>query len=161
LVDAKSSVVGSIINVKGRLTDYQGNPIANQPVKLSYADTNSLLSWTPIGSGTTSSTGEYDIPWTIAFAGNFLLKVEWLANDNFPHAFNTTSVGFLPYDGNNSLRIESDSTVSKQVYAIETNQVDGDSGNWLWIVAFSIATALVVAAFVAIRLVKKRYVTER
>jgi len=158
-VDANSSVVGSMINVKGRLTDYQGTPLTDQPVKLSYAETNSLLSWTPIGSGTTSSTGEYAIQWKIALPGNFLLKVEWLTNDNFPRAFNTTSVGFLPYDG--SMKIESDSTVSKQVYAMEMKQVYADIGNWLWIAAFAIVLTFVVAGVVAVQVMKKRKIAIR
>ena len=156
-VEATSSTIGSTINIKGRLTDYEERPLANQQVQLSYADSNSLITWTHIGSGTTTTTGEYNIQWKVPSAGNYLLKVEWLSNDNFPHAFNTTSVAFLPNDGNNSLRVESDSTVSQQTYATEINQYIADNGNWIWIVGAAAIFAVIAVGLIAMRARKKKH----
>jgi hypothetical protein len=156
-LDAKSSSVGSTINVRGRLTDYEGHPIPNQSIRLAYAETNNLQSWVTIGSALTEPTGEYDIPWVIGFPGNFLLKVEWII-DNFPRAFNTTSVGFTPNEGIDSLKLESDSTISEQIYATEKNQVGVDIGIWLWI-ATSAVIVIALAIIVGRRVVKSKKVT--
>ena len=145
-VDVKSPVVGSVINVTGRLSDYEGHAIPYMPVTLSYADATSILSWVQIGSAVTTKTGEYDIRWVIAASGNFLLKVEWITND-VPRAFNTTSVGFLPYSVQSSLAVESNSVVT------ESTNADAEYGIWA-AVATIIATPLI--SFIAVRKMGKR-----
>ena len=145
-VDVKDPVVGSVINVTGRLSDYEGRALPCMPVTLSYADATSILSWVQIGSAVTTKTGEYDVQWVIAAHGNFLLKVEWIAND-VPRAFNTTSVGFLPYSVQSSLAVESNSIVSESTNA--------DAESWIWAaVATIIATPLI--GFIALRKMGKR-----
>lgn len=164
-VDAKSPVVGSPVSVRGRLTDYQGLALINKPVTLSYANANTPeLLWTKIGAAFTSSKGDYYIQWTIAEAGNFLFKVEWLTSDNFPAAMNTSSVGFLPEGSKYSLPAVPDqlgNTITQQTFAVETEQVNADAGDltWIAVAAVVVVIALVVASIIAVRTVKNRKIS--
>jgi protocatechuate 3,4-dioxygenase beta subunit len=158
-VDAQSPVVGSMVSVMGRLTDYDEHPIPNKPITLSYADTtNAELSWTNIGSATTTATGEYSIQWRIAAAGNFLFKVEWIISGNFAAAINTTSVGFLPADSKLTMPAEPGNTiVSQQAYTVETEQeVNTDVSCWLWVGVVTLAIAVVIVTALAVRTVKNK-----
>jgi hypothetical protein len=164
-VAAQSPVVGSPVSVRGRLTNYQGLALVNKPVTLSYANANSPeLLWTKIGAAFTSSNGDYYIQWTIAEAGNFLFKVEWLTSDNIPAAMNTSSVGFLPEGSKYSLPATPDqlgNTVTQQAFAVETEQTNADAGDltWVAVAAAVVVIALVVASVIAVRTVKTRKIS--
>jgi hypothetical protein len=162
-VDAKSPIVGSSLTVSGKLSDYEGNAIAAQPVALSLADaTSAELTWIKIGSAVTTSTGEYSIQWTIAAAGNFLFKVEWLSSDNLPLATNTSSVGFLPKDSKLSAPVGLGTVLSQQAYAMETEQIGqttADAGYWTW-VTIAIAAIAAAVGLVVMRTMKSRKTTK-
>ncbi len=155
-VDSRSPYVGSVVDVKGRLTDYEGNPIPNQPVTLSIADLDKVvLSFTQIGSATTTKSGEYDIQWTVTTAGSFLLQVEWANGNSNARATNTSSVGFLPTKSGSS-QVDSASTVSRQDFATEMQQVSIEGAYWNWAAATAIVIALLAVSFVAVRIAKNR-----
>jgi hypothetical protein len=155
-VDAMSPYVGSVVDVKGRLTDYEGNPIPNQAVTLSIADLDKvMLTFTQIGSATTTKTGEYDIQWTITTAGSFLFQVEWVNGNSNGRAINTSSIAFWPANSGIS-QVDSASTVSRQDFATETEQVSAEGGYWNWAVAAATVIAILAVVFVAVRVVKNR-----
>jgi|GEM_PF-550011 len=110
-VDAPSTAVGSAVNVNGRLSDSNGNPLEDKSVTLSYVITGST-SWIPIGSGTTNSAGEYSIQWVNTASGTFTLKAEWNGNEAYLGASATTTLSFLPYENQQAFFVESNSTVS-------------------------------------------------
>jgi len=91
-VDASSTVVGSAVNVNGRLTDVNGSALQGKLVTLSYSITGN--EWVPIGSGTTNDAGEYNIQWVNTASGTFTLKVEWIGNDDYLGANATTTLSF-------------------------------------------------------------------
>ncbi len=110
-IDASSYQVGSTINVNGKLTDQNSNPLNDKTIFLSYSTTNSS-NWIEIGSGKTSSTGEYSIEWQIQTAGTITLKVEWAGNQNYRSSSNIATLSFLPYQGLTVFFVESNSTVT-------------------------------------------------
>jgi len=109
-VDASSTVVGSAVNVNGRLTDVNGSALQGKLVTLSYSITGN--DWVPIGSGTTNAAGEYNIQWVNTASGTFTLKVEWIGNDDYLGANATTTLSFLPHQNQKIFFVESNSTVS-------------------------------------------------
>jgi hypothetical protein len=155
-VCGKSCAVGSVLDVTGRVTDYDANPIPNQKVVLYIANLDNFpLTYSQIGSATTAKTGDYAIQWTIERAGSFLLKVEWIIDGNFPTALNTTSVGFDP--NNKNLQAAPASIVSAKNLVAETEQTNSDAGNKPLIIAAAIVIlAVAVVSVVAVRVGKNR-----
>jgi hypothetical protein len=110
-VNASSSVVGSVVNVNGRLSYVNGSPLRGEPVILSYAVAGSSP-WVPIGSAVTNDAGEYNIQWVNVASGTFSLKVEWAEHEGHEETSNTTTLSFLPYENQSVFFVESNSTVS-------------------------------------------------
>jgi len=109
--DASSPIVGSVVNVNGRLSCANGTSLQGKPIILSYA-VGENFTWVPIGSGTTDSAGEYSIQWVNPASGTFTVKAERNGNDEYLGASATTTLSFLPYDNQNLFLFESNSTVS-------------------------------------------------
>jgi len=109
-VDASSTVVGSAVNVNGRLTDVNGSALPDKLVTLLYSIAGN--DWVPIGSGTTNDTGDYNIQWVNTASGTFTLKVEWIGNDDYLGASANTTLSFLPQQNQKIFFVESNSTVS-------------------------------------------------
>lgn len=109
--DATSSVVGSAVNVNGKLVLLNGSPLKGKSVILSYTVGNSV-SWIPIGSANTNDAGEYNIQWVNDASGIFTLKVDWTEDEGYQETVNTTSLSILPYNNQILFHIESNSTVS-------------------------------------------------
>jgi len=130
-VDASSTAVGAAVNVNGRLSDSNGNPLPDKSVTLSYAVAGST-SWVPIASGTTNATGEYNIQWVNTASGTFTLKAEWNGDADYPGASSTTTLIFLPYENQNVFFVESNSTVSALAFNSTSSElsftVSGSSG---------------------------------
>ncbi len=93
LADTKFSEVDSTIFVTGKLSDQNGNPLKDKMVILSYAVEGSSI-WYQVGSGKTSTVGEYSIQWVIAASGAFTLKVEWIGDNSFIAASDSTALSF-------------------------------------------------------------------
>lgn len=109
--DVSSSLVGSAVNVNGKLSYIDGSVLSGKTVILSFAVGNSF-SWIPIGSAITNENGNYNIQWINDASGIFSLKVEWTEDFGYQTTANTTSVSFLPYNNQNLFHVESNSTVS-------------------------------------------------
>ena len=109
-VDASSTVVGSAVNVNGKLTDINGSALHGKSITLSYSITGN--EWVPIGSGTTNAAGEYNIQWVNTASGTFTLKAEWAGNDEYLGANVNTTLGCLSYENQKFFFVESNSTVS-------------------------------------------------
>jgi hypothetical protein len=124
-------VVGSAVNVNGRLSFVNGSPLRGEPVILSYAVGNSA-SWIPIGSAITNDAGEYNIQWVNVASGTFTLKVEWTENAGYQETSNMTTISFLPYENQNIFFVESNSTVSALTFNSTRSElsftVNGTSG---------------------------------
>ena len=109
-MDASSTVVGSAVNVNGRLADVNGTALQGKSVTLFYSVGDA--GWVPIGSGTTNADGEYAIQWVNTASGTFTLKVDWTGDDDYPAASATTALSFLPHQNQKAFLVESNSTVS-------------------------------------------------
>ena len=120
--DASSLVVGSAVNVNGRLSSLNGSALEGKTVILSYAVGNTA-SFIPIGSAITNDAGEYNIQWVNDASGTFTLNVEWTEDVGYQETTNTTSLSFLPYDGQNFFHVESNSTVSALAFNSTTAEL--------------------------------------
>ncbi len=108
-------MVGSAVNVNGRLSFMNGSSLQGKPVILSYA-VGASTSWVPIGSDITNDAGEYNIQWVNVASGTFALKVEWAEDAGYQETSNTTTLSFLPYDNQNVFHVESNSTISELAF---------------------------------------------
>ncbi len=109
--EARSLQVGSAVNVKGKLTERNGNVLVDKTVILSYTVGNSA-SWFQIGSDKTNTNGEYNIQWVVGGSGIFTLKAEWPGDASYSGAVNFTKLNFMAYQNQQVFCIESNSTVS-------------------------------------------------
>jgi protocatechuate 3,4-dioxygenase beta subunit len=129
--EASSYQVGTTLNVKGALTDLNGNPLNDKTVFLSYTADNGV-SYSTIGSGKTDTMGEYRIQWLIQASGTFNLKAEWSGNQTFQGSKAATTLSFLPYQDNRVFFVESNSTVTGLTFDSGNNilgfNVTGPSG---------------------------------
>jgi len=129
-VDASSTVVGSAVNINGKLTDVNGSALHDKSITLSYSITGN--EWVPIGSGTTNDAGEYNIQWVNTASGTFTLKVEWIGNDDYLGASANTTLSFLPQQNQKIFFVESNSTVSALTFNSTNSElrftVSGSSG---------------------------------
>jgi hypothetical protein len=132
IVDVSSTNVGASVHIKGKLLDANGNPLSNKQVTLSYALSNSSM-LVPIGSGNTNVLGEYDIQWVNTASGTFTLETKWSGANYYLEATNTTTISFLPYDNQNALFVESNSTVTELAFNSTSSElsftVDGTTGS--------------------------------
>ncbi len=80
-VDSKPDV-GAMMFATGKLTEQNGNPIANKTVIMSFSVEESNV-WTQIGSSKTDAAGSYSMEWFVPTSGTFTLKVEWSGNSEY------------------------------------------------------------------------------
>ncbi len=113
--ESSFSIVGSTVNVNGRLADGANLGLANEPVVLSYTFPGTA-SWFPISSGLTNANGEYRIQWVNPATGSFTLKAEWAGNDTHLAASNITTLNSLPYQNQYAFFVESNSTVASLAF---------------------------------------------
>jgi protocatechuate 3,4-dioxygenase beta subunit len=143
--EAKTLQVGSTVNVNGKLSDQNGNPLVDKTVILSYA-LNGGSSWFQIGSGKTNASGEYSIQWVVGASGTFTLKAEWAGDTSYSGAGNSTTLSFLPYQNRQVFYVESNSTVSALAFNSASSElsfvVSGPNGTEGYVKA-TIAKSLV------------------
>jgi PKD repeat protein len=108
--ESSFSMVGSTVNVNGKLLDASSVGLANEPVVLQYTFPGTT-SWFPISSAFTNAAGDYSIQWINPATGSFTLKAEWAGNGTHVGAVNTTTLSSLPYQNQNVFFVESNSTV--------------------------------------------------
>ena len=120
--DTTSAVVGSVVNVNGKLSRVNGTSLPSKLVTLSYAISGNST-WVPIGSAITNDAGEYNIQWVNAGSGTFTLKVEWVENAGYPGISNTTTLSFLPYNGQTLFFVESNSTVTTLAFKSTSSEL--------------------------------------
>ncbi len=129
--DASFSVVGSIVNLHGKLIDAFGTGLANEPVVLQYSFPGTM-SWYPISSTITDESGSYAVQWVNPATGSFTLKAEWAGNSTHVSAVNTTTLTSLPYQNQNVFFVESNSTVTSMAFNSTSSElsftVNGTSG---------------------------------
>jgi hypothetical protein len=132
--EATTLQVGSTVNVNGRLTDQNGNALADKTVTLSYG-LKSGSSWSQVGSGKTDASGEYSIQWVAGASGTFTLRAEWAGDTRYSGASNSTTLSFVPYQNEQVFSVESNSTVTALAFNSTTLElsftvegVNGTSG---------------------------------
>jgi PKD repeat protein len=104
------NIVGSTVNVNGRLTNAAGAGLVNEPVVFQYTFPG-IATWFPVSSAFTNATGHYSIQWINPATGSFTLKADWSGNSTHFAASNITSLSSLPYQSQNVFFVESNSTV--------------------------------------------------
>jgi hypothetical protein len=109
--DLPSAIAGSAVNVIGTLSDLNRTPLPGEVVVLSYTFAG-IDYWIPISSSLTDEAGEYNIQWINSASGTFTLKTEWEGNATFTSISNTTTLSFMPYQSQQVLFVESNSTVT-------------------------------------------------
>jgi hypothetical protein len=114
-VDTSSATVGASVNINGKLTDTNGNPLSNKAVTLFYTLAGNSYS-VPVGSDTTKTTGEYNLQWVNTASGTFTLTIEWSGDAVYQPSRNSTTLNFLPYQNQNVFWVESNSTVTALSY---------------------------------------------
>ena len=138
-------MLGSVVNVNGRLSFVNGSALKEETVILSYTFDNSN-SWIPISSAITNNAGEYNIQWVNVASGTFVLKAQWTEDVGYQETVNTTSISILPYDTQNVFHVESNSTVSALAFNSTSSElsfvVSGPNGTEGY-VKVSIAKTLV------------------
>jgi hypothetical protein len=120
--DTSSAVVGSVVNVNGRLSYINGSSLQGKQVTLSYAVVGNS-SWVPIGSAITNDAGEYSIQWVNVASGTFTLKASWAENVGGQEISAVTTLSFVPYDGQILLFVESNSTVSTLAFQSTSSEL--------------------------------------
>ena len=129
--ESSFSMVGSTVNVNGKLLDASGVGLANEPVVLQYTFPGTT-SWFPISSAFTNAAGDYSIQWINPATGSFTLKAEWAGNGTHVGAVNTTTLSSLPYQNQNVFFVESNSTVTSLAFNSTSSElsftVSGPSG---------------------------------
>jgi hypothetical protein len=144
-VDASSTAVGSAVNINGKLSDANGNPLQDKTVTLSYAIEGDT-SWVPIGSDSTNTAGECSIQWVNTDSGTFTLKAEWNGNTEYLGANATTTLSFLPYETQQVFFVESNSTVSALAFNSTSSELSftvNGTAETAGYVKFTIAKSLV------------------
>ncbi len=110
---SSSSNAGAIVNVSGTLTENGITPLENRTVVLSYTFPG-IDTWIPISSDQTDEQGKYVIQWMNTASGTFTLKAEWSGDQTHQGVSNTTSLCFLPCQGQQSIIVDSNATISNQ-----------------------------------------------
>jgi hypothetical protein len=141
-VDTSSATVGASVNINGKLTDTNGNPLPSKAVTLSYTLAGGS-DRVPVGSDTTNVDGEYTIQWVNTASGTFTLTVEWSGDSVYEPSSNTTTLTFLPYQNQNIFLVESNSTVTALAYNSTTSEL-----------SFSVSGASETTGYVKITLSK-------
>ena len=120
--DSSTAAVGSAVNVYGRLFDYYGTGLTNEPVVLSYTFAGAD-SWFPVTSAFTDDTGNYGMQWVNPASGAFTLKTEWQGNETYAGASSTSTLSSLPYLGQVAFFVESNSTVTALAFNSTTSEL--------------------------------------
>jgi hypothetical protein len=127
-VDASSAAVGASVNINGKLSDINGNPMPSKTVTLSYTLAGSTNKAT-IGSDSTNTAGEYSLQWVNTASGTFTLTVEFGGDTVYQSSSNTTMLNFLPYQNQNVFWVESNSTVTALAFNSTSSELSfGVSG---------------------------------
>jgi hypothetical protein len=125
------SVIGSPINIMGRLSDDFGIGLSNEPVILQYTFPGADQ-WYPISSAFTDDAGNYAVQWINTATGSFTLKATWKGNATHLNASSTVTLNSLPYQEKNVFVVESNSTVTALAFNSTTSElsfrVSGPSG---------------------------------
>lgn len=129
--ESLSTVTGSVVNIFGRLTNFDNIPLQNKNVVLSYKF-EGIDYWIPISSAPTNEKGEYKIQWINSASGTFTLKTEWTGDITHPRISNTTTLSFVPNQNQQVFLIESNITITSITFINETSllsfNVTGQSG---------------------------------
>jgi parallel beta-helix repeat protein len=126
-----TAYAGFQASVNGTLYDVYGNGLENEQVAL-YYNLQGTTTWSPLGSGLTDSLGHYYVQWTPSATGYFTIKVEWAGNGTHYGASNNVTLSVLPYQNQQILSVESNSTVSALAFNTTSSElsftVTGPSG---------------------------------
>jgi hypothetical protein len=117
--DASTYNVGSKLIISGTLSDQNQNPIVDKTIVLSYS-LDGGTSWIEVGSSKTDSQGQYRIQWIISASGAFTLKAAYAGSSTQAAAQDTTTLSFLPYEGQKVFFVESNSTVTGLTFDSQT-----------------------------------------
>jgi hypothetical protein len=118
-----SPTLGSPVNIRGRLSDLNGNALVNEVVVLWYTF-EGLREWLPISSSYTNTEGEYVIQWLNSASGNFTLKAGWSGNSTHLGSSNTTTLSVLPYQDQTVFFVESNSTVTALAFDTASSELE-------------------------------------
>ena len=120
--DSSTAIVGSPVHIRGRLSDYTGNGLANESIILSYLFAGAS-NWLPLTSGITTENGDYDIQWVNPASGTFVMKTEWRGNETFASTSNNSGLSSLPYVNQIAFFVESNSTVTALAFNSSTSEL--------------------------------------
>ncbi len=99
------------VDINGSLiADGQGVPFAS--IQLSYS-VNGGNSWIDLTLLNTDSNGDFLAVWMPTVTGNYLLKAEWLGNDQYPQTSTTVNFAVTPYEKDLAFSVISNSTLSE------------------------------------------------
>ena len=99
------------VDINGSLiADGQGVPSAS--IQLSYS-VNGGNSWVDLTLLNTSSNGDFLAVWMPTVTGNYLLKAEWLGNDQYPQTSTTVNFAVTPFENDLVFSVISNSTLSE------------------------------------------------
>lgn len=121
--DIPSTLLGTPVNVKGKLADLNGTGLTNKTIVLSYTFTG-LDSWIPISSSTTNAMGDYSIQWDNTATGDFTLKAAWSGNEIHKGSSNTAILSILPFENQTAFIVESNSTVTAFAFNSTDNKLE-------------------------------------
>jgi PKD repeat protein len=113
--DSSFTTVGSVVNINGRLSEYSGAGLTNEPVAVYYTFAGAD-SWYPISSAFTDGAGGYSIQWINSASGTFTLKAQWSGNATHTGANATATLSSLPYRSEDAFFVESNSTVTSLAF---------------------------------------------
>lgn len=83
--------LGSTIDLHGTLHNLDGTPIVGEIVILSYLIPGTQ-NWNPVTSTTTNNNGSFIAAWLPTATGNFLVKAEWIGNQDSADNYNIKNI---------------------------------------------------------------------
>jgi hypothetical protein len=127
----ESTQIGSKVTITGTLNDFNGNPLADQAVILSYL-VPGYPTWTPITSTVTDSNGAFSESWMATATGRFIIKARWDGNEDYASASSTRNISVLNDGSQTVFLAESNSTLSSLTFNSTSHEisfnVQGPSG---------------------------------
>lgn len=131
-VSCKSSITANAFNVEidGSLT-HNSNPLADQPILISYSVTNGQ-SWESLTLVQTKSDGTFVALWRPEVTGNYLVRATFEATPNMNGNSKTINLALTPDVAHNIFTLSSNSTIKQFSFNSETNNLtftaEGPSG---------------------------------
>jgi hypothetical protein len=126
-----STPLGFSIDLSGKLIGSGVEPVSGATVLLSYRFQGSS-EWTPATSAVTAQDGSFLITWLPSATGSFVVKVQWLGNEEYAGSNEVTNVSITHDSIKNLFLAESNSTLSALSLDSSTNaisfSVSGPSG---------------------------------